>query len=145
MRPVREPSRSVGGMLLPGRGGTCGTSGRLRAGEKLLRAGGHGKARACGRWQKFCPSPLVLLTNKNTLETLFRLSKHGLKVLAFSCSSNSPWNPGPSPSPMRGAKILGFWLCCWKLCLRVWVSYDLFFLHQRQCVCCQLFLAWDAA
>lgn len=48
-----------------------------------MGAGGCEKAAAqsCDWWQKFCPSPLVLVANKSLLETLFRLARHVLKVL----------------------------------------------------------------
>lgn len=48
-----------------------------------MEAGGCGKATAqsCDWWHKFCPCPLVLVANKSPLETLFRLSRHVLKVL----------------------------------------------------------------
>lgn len=83
--------------------------------------------RTCDRWQKLCPSPPLLVANKNTLETLFRLSRHLLKVLAFSCSLYPPQYPGPSTLPMCSAKILGFLLVLLETVYMFGVAYDLFF------------------
>lgn len=70
-------------MLLPGCPGPWEMRQVLTVEEKFMGAGGCEKAAAqsCDWWQKFCPSPIVLVANKSPLETLFRLSRHVLKVL----------------------------------------------------------------
>ena len=121
-RSVWELSCCVGWMLLPGYPGTCETSWRLHVEEKLveLEVVNRRPPRTCERWQKFCPSPLLLVVNKNALRTFFRLSRHILKGLVFSRSSCPPQCAGPSASPICSAEIWGFCSCCWKLCLHVW-------------------------
>lgn len=59
--------------LLPGCPGTRELSSVLRRRSCEREVVKRQLPRACDRWQKFCPSPLLLITDENTPETVFRL------------------------------------------------------------------------
>lgn len=80
----------------------------LRRSPRELKVVERRLSPACDRQWKSCLSPCLLVANKNTLETFFRLSRHVLKAFAFSGGFYPPGLWDRHPLPMCGAEILGF-------------------------------------